>query len=187
LKVEPETPVLALDGACCVIGPVGDTAPALFAIERETLNGVVAGRAAQFAAGRHCARLALRQLGIEETAIPVGEGGAPQWPAGVTGSISHGADLAGAIVARSERYSGLGLDIERRGSVTSELHQIIFTGAERSARIDPELGALLFSAKESVYKAAFPRLRRWIDFTEVTISTPKMPDSARAPRPAAPI
>jgi enterobactin synthetase component D / holo-[acyl-carrier protein] synthase len=162
--------VLALDGACCVIGPIGDSTPALFAIERETLSGVVAGRAAQFAAGRHCARLALRQLGMEEIAIPVGEGGAPRWPAGVTGSISHGADLAGAIVARAARYSGLGLDIERRGSVTSEIHQIVFTVAERSAQIGPDLGALLFSAKESVYKAVFPQLRRWIDFSEVTIS-----------------
>lgn len=160
----------APDDVCCVIEPIGDAPRPLFAAERRMLGGgVVARRAAEFAAGRHCARRALRQLGVEPAAILIGEGGAPQWPPGVTGSISHGADLAGAIVSRSGRYSGLGLDIERRGSLTPELHRLLFTEGERSSPIDPDRGALLFSAKEAVYKAAYPLLRRWIDFTDVTI------------------
>jgi 4'-phosphopantetheinyl transferase EntD len=162
--------VFAPEDVCCVIEPVGDTAQPLLEAERQMLGrGAVARRVAEFAAGRHCARLALRELGIEAGPIPIGERGAPQWPAGVTGSISHGAELAGAVAARTTAYSGLGLDIERRGRLAPQLYRLLFTEQELAAPITPDLAVLLFSAKEAVYKAAFPLLRQWIDFTEVLI------------------
>lgn len=155
---------------CCAIERVGSATHPLFAVEREALGEVVARRVAEFGTGRHCARLGLRQLGVEPVALPIGGGGAPEWPEGLVGSIAHGADLAGAVVARSDRYLALGLDIELCGSVTPELHELLFTDAERNAPVDPALATLLFSAKEAIYKAAFPKLQRWIDFTEVTVS-----------------
>jgi 4'-phosphopantetheinyl transferase EntD len=157
------------DGICGASAPIGGEAYPSVAEELATLGPAAEQRAAEFVAGRHCARLALSQLGVEPTVILRGAKGAPSWPAGTVGSIAHGAGHAIAVVARSERYAALGFDIERRRGVTLDLHRLLFTAAEHAQAIEPDLATVLFSAKESIYKAVFPRLCRWIDFTEVTV------------------
>jgi hypothetical protein len=58
------------------------------------------------------ARAALSQLGLPPVAIPRHPSGAPIWPQGFAGSISHTNDLAATIMAQSPPIRGLGLDIE---------------------------------------------------------------------------
>ncbi len=71
-------------------------------------------RQAEYLAGRICAHEVLRQA-TGTPAIPtIGEDRAPCWPAGATGSITHGAGFAAAIAARREHWRGLGLDVEKR-------------------------------------------------------------------------
>lgn len=124
----------------------------------------VAKRQAEFLAGRVCAREALRRLNGSEVVPAVGADRAPQWPAGISGSITHGKNWAAAIVATSSDWRGLGLDVENLLSDerAARLQEEILTPAElrRASLLDPDqlghLVTLTFSLKESLFKALYP-------------------------------
>src|ERR1700761_3617241 len=71
----------------------------LFPDEEALLGRAVEKRRREFAAGRGCARRALAALGLPPAPLLPGEGGAPRWPDGVVGSITHCAGYAAAAVA----------------------------------------------------------------------------------------
>jgi 4'-phosphopantetheinyl transferase EntD len=112
-------------------------------------------RRRDFALGRACARAALAGLGYAEAVIAKGEDGAPLWPPGITGSITHTQGYAAALVG--ENFAGIGIDAERVGGVGRDLWPRLFSAAEQESlrsHPDPLLAAtLLFSAKEASYKA----------------------------------
>ena len=118
-----------------------------------------AKRRRDFALGRNCARAALKRLGQAGAAIGVGEGGAPLWPAGIVGSITHTDGYAAALVADARRFGGIGVDAERVGGVTQDLWPRLFDAAERDFLMALEdesravMATLFFSAKETAYKA----------------------------------
>jgi 4'-phosphopantetheinyl transferase EntD len=131
----------------------------------------VPSRRAEFVAGRRCARDALAVLGAASTTVPRGGDGAPEWPAGFVGSISHTADFAFAAVARAPQARGLGLDVERIARFeTTPITRLVATPDER-ARFDfsSEILAIVFSAKEAVYKCLYPMLRRVLGFDAVEL------------------
>lgn len=125
-------------------------------------------RAAEFATGRACARIALRQIGVEhaDRPIPADEQGAPVWPDGVVGSISHTAGWTGAVAARRGRHGGIasiGLDAEAAAPLPDGVLDVVASAAEQSAlahlargRADVPWDAVLFAAKEAAYKAWYP-------------------------------
>ncbi len=45
-----------------------------------------------------------------------GQRGAPRWPAGVVGSMTHCAGYRAAVVARADEVTSLGVDAERRAA-----------------------------------------------------------------------
>jgi 4'-phosphopantetheinyl transferase EntD len=140
--------------------------------EAAATTGMAPGRRAEFAAGRYCARLALARLGVTPVAIPVGPGRAPVFPPGVTGTISHAAGLAAAAVARSPCL--LGIDIEAALDLPAEVRPRVCSPAEL-ALAPPGLAAglwarVVFSAKESVYKAVAGTAGRFVDFDEVRVT-----------------
>jgi len=114
-------------------------------------------RRRDFALGRFCARAALTPLGFGQAVIPKAEAGAPVWPHGVLGSITHTKAYAAALAGRSQDFRFIGMDAERVGGIGQELWPRLFSGAEReqlSPAKDKSLKAtLLFSAKEACYKA----------------------------------
>jgi 4'-phosphopantetheinyl transferase EntD len=116
-------------------------------------------RRREFALGRACARAALAALGHDAVGIGRRENGAPLWPDGVVGSITHTSGYAAALVAKAEHFSGVGLDAERVGGVTSNLWPRLFDAAERDYlesldEAERKLAAtLFFCAKEAGYKA----------------------------------
>ncbi|MDE1167172.1 MAG: 4'-phosphopantetheinyl transferase [Pseudomonas sp.] len=121
----------------------------------------VAKRQAEYLTGRLCAREALRQLGQPNQVPPIGEDRAPVWPAGVSGSITHGSNWAAAIVAHSNAYRSLGLDMETllAAERAERLAGEILTAQElqRLPREQVALGVTLtFSLKESLFKALYP-------------------------------
>jgi 4'-phosphopantetheinyl transferase EntD len=130
-------------------------------------------RLAAFRLGRHCARMALKKQGLDNVELPLGLGRAPVWPYGFVGSISHTGSLALSAAAPSNVVSGLGIDVEKAGSLDLPLLEIICRPEEVAGLEEigpPEIAArLLFSAKESVYKCIWPRLRRYVDFLDVGI------------------
>jgi 4'-phosphopantetheinyl transferase EntD len=152
----------------------GDTA-ALLPAEAECLGRSIVSRAREFAAGRVCARRALREFGVDHVALLVGEQREPLWPAGFVGSITHTTGLCAAAVAERRRYAGIGLDVEIAGRVKPELWPKVCV-AEEAAWIAslPEseraaAATLIFAAKEAFYKAQFPLVREWVYFHDVCI------------------
>lgn len=129
------------------------------------LHGATSARRLQFLAGRFCALEALRRLEPRWTGSRIGraEGGAPVWPAGVVGSITHTDGFVSAAVARAEEMGGLGIDSE--GIVSTEqarqVSRLVAWPAElahaRAAGLDrTESLTLVFSAKEAIFKCLHP-------------------------------
>ncbi len=141
--------------------------------ERACTEGFGATRLATFSAGRYCARQALSGMGLQDLAIPTGADRAPVWPAGVAGSISHSAGLAGALVCATTHHPSIGMDIEHRRAVDATLWDIIFDRQEQeriSAAASPvDMATLYFSLKESYYKMQHPLTRRFLDFLDVRV------------------
>jgi 4'-phosphopantetheinyl transferase EntD len=115
-------------------------------------------RRAEFAAGRRAAHLALAHIGCKGTSVPRGEDGRPLWPAGVAGAITHTAATAIAVVGRSNDYRGIGIDLEiiddtligRAGALVCHPEELAWSDGDARRRV------MLFSAKESVFKALYP-------------------------------
>jgi 4'-phosphopantetheinyl transferase EntD len=148
----------------------------LFPEEAETLAQAVEKRRLEFTTVRHCARTALARLGVAPVAILPGERGAPQWPAGIVGSMTHCAGYRAAVVARSAQLATIGVDAEPHEALPPEVLTTVTVPEERerlellaAQRPDVHWDRLLFSAKESVYKAWFPLTGRWLDFEEASV------------------
>ncbi len=150
---------------------------ALFPEEEVYVLSAAARRKEEFSTGRWCARQALLDLGVPPSPILVGRWREPLWPAEVVGSITHATSLCAAVVAPSELWQGIGidvLDVQVAGQLLKDASGLFAQEEEkRSARavapasVDPH--ALLFSAKESAIKAVSGRLQRFVDFREVLV------------------
>lgn len=145
----------------------------LFPAERALIDRAVPGRRAEFAGVRWCARRALARLGRPAAAILPGESRAPCWPSGIVGSMTHCRGYRAAAVARATDLASLGIDAEVHDRLPDGVPALVTTLRERSmlralAGCLPGLhwDRVLFSAKESIYKAWFPLTGRWLDFTE---------------------
>jgi 4'-phosphopantetheinyl transferase EntD len=134
----------------------------------------VAKRRNEFVTVRHCARLALAELGLPPTPILKGDKGEPCWPTGVVGSLTHCEGYRGAVVARAAEVRSLGIDAEPHDVLPNGVLGAISLEAERA-----ELAALpdglhwdriLFCAKEATYKAWYPLTHRWLGFEDAHIT-----------------
>jgi enterobactin synthetase component D len=129
-------------------------------------------RRAEYLAGRHAAGAALQRLGSPVLQVGSGADGAPCWPAGVVGSITHSGDLAACSVAAASVLRALGIDAEHFPSpaVAGEVAPTIVGDVEqrllRALPLPLAQGlTLAFSAKESLYKALYPQVGRFFDFS----------------------
>ncbi len=75
----------------------------------------------EFAAGRQCARLALQRLGYPDAPLLSLPDRRANWPSGITGSITHCAGMAGAVVAPASKVRSLGVDVEVIDAVDEHL------------------------------------------------------------------
>jgi len=149
----------------------------LFPAEEALVAGAAAKRRREFATGRHCARMALAELGVAPAPVLRGEMGAPRWPAGVVGSITHCAGYRAAAVARASDVLTTGVDAEPDEDLPAGVLDLVALPGERerlrglaAAAPGPCWDRLLFSAKESVYKAWFPLTGRWLGFHDADIT-----------------
>ncbi len=149
----------------------------LFAEEQALIANSVEKRRNEFTTARVCAREALQTLGIAPAPILSGERGEPLWPRQVLGSITHCEAYRGAAVARAEEVLALGIDAEPNAALPDGLIADIARPEEiahlqRLQAHTPTVhwDRLLFSAKESVYKAWFPLTRRWLGFEDATVA-----------------
>jgi 4'-phosphopantetheinyl transferase EntD len=153
------------------------TGARLFTEEELVVERAVEKRRREFTTARVCARAALEKLGFPAAPIPTGERGEPLWPAGAVGSITHCDGYRACAVARSEEILTVGIDAEPHAALPVGLLADIARPEElaplrRLALEHPNVhwDRLLFSAKESVYKAWFPLAKRWLGFEDAAIA-----------------
>jgi enterobactin synthetase component D / holo-[acyl-carrier protein] synthase len=149
---------------------------ALFPAEQAAIANAVDKRRSEFATARACARAALAKLGLPPVPIVPGLRGAPQWPPGVVGSITHCAGYRASAVARDRDVITIGLDAEPHDKLPRGILAAVASDGEQArlaalaaVRPDTFWDRILFSAKESVYKAWFPLTRRFLNFEDAVI------------------
>ncbi|MCI0385679.1 4'-phosphopantetheinyl transferase superfamily protein [Streptomyces sp. CNQ085] len=147
----------------------------LFPQEEAVIARAVAKRRAEFTTVRACARDALAKLGHPPVPILPGERDAPGWPDGVVGSMTHCQGYRAAVVARAGEVAALGIDAEPDAPLPDGMLESIARPEDLAALAalptgGPAWGRLLFSAKESVYKAWFPVGRRLLDFQDASVT-----------------
>jgi enterobactin synthetase component D len=135
-------------------------------------------RRAGWVGGRVALRAALDAIGVGTSApLLATPRGAPILPAGAVGSVSHKSDLAVALAARAPTppEATLGIDVEVVRPFKHDIARHVLTAGERAA-LPPEGPARdtevlrLFSAKEAIYKALDPWVRRFVSFQEAEIA-----------------
>ncbi|QPP05415.1 4'-phosphopantetheinyl transferase superfamily protein [Streptomyces bathyalis] len=109
--------------------------------------------AEQHRAGRLATAAALRRAGSRVRTVGRRRDGAPKFPPGIAGSLTHTEDLAVAAVAPGAR--GVGVDLEPR-LPERRLHRFLLNEEERALLWrDGDRAGLrrLFAAKEAAFKA----------------------------------
>jgi enterobactin synthetase component D len=150
-----------------------DTLP-LHPEELATARALSPIRRIGFVGGRLAARLAAADAGLVIGPLRRDDRGAPMAAGGVAVSISHKSSMAVALVAPAGEWTvGVDLEIPRapRVDISSRVltaeEQDAITGLEGDARVAAVL--LRFSAKEAIYKAIDPFVRRYVAFDEVQV------------------
>ena len=98
-----------------------------------------------------------------------GNYGEPLWERGLVGSISHKQGHVAMWIGRSEDGFG-GVDLELCRKFSDGVIEKIADQSERSMFVSTQDSApLMFSSKESIYKALFPLVRKkfWFDAVRV--------------------
>lgn len=137
----------------------------------KTMKNSVVKRQAEFLAGRVLAKELLLQNGSFKNNVEIGNAREPIWPKGFIGSISHSDDVALVIISEKSNCKLIGCDIEPLVPVDvieeikltvllkEELH---FLYADNACK--QETFTLIYSAKESLYKALYPSVGFFFDF-----------------------
>ena len=131
-------------------------------------------RRREFAGARHCARQAMRRLGVDPAPVLRGEKGDPVWPRGLVGSLTHCDGYRAAVLGYSLQVRSLGIDAEPHDVLPEGVLPAVSLEPERdwlgSAGDDLHWDRLLFCAKEATYKAWFPLTKRWLGFEDAHIT-----------------
>lgn len=156
-----------VESSFCWFDPVGRSSEGP---SPRILDRVSEKRRREYQAGRLCA---FRALELADCAQPglleSGPDRLPLWPKGWRGSISHSAGLAVAAVARSVSCAALGVDVEMIVSdvVAAEIRHEIMSAEEHAllgAMDECTTTTIVFSAKESLFKALYPHAKMLFDF-----------------------
>lgn len=133
-------------------------------------------RKSDFLAGRYCAKKALASFGLLDFSIDVGPDRNPLWPNGLLGSISHTGHVATAVASNDRHLIGLGIDIESVicDCPMNETKAHVLTASEHSLfettlLSNNELFTVVFSLKESFFKAAYRLVNRYFGFEAMSV------------------
>jgi 4'-phosphopantetheinyl transferase EntD len=136
-------------------------------------------RKAEFRTGRACAREFLASFDADSCAtsgaIGFDEGGAPDWPEGFVGSISHKRGFCLVGMARRSALRAVGVDLEREGADAAFARDIA-TADELDALLrgppysPPQAASLMLAAKEAAYKCQYPLTRAILTWRDVVVS-----------------
>ncbi|WP_168798074.1 4'-phosphopantetheinyl transferase family protein [Pacificoceanicola onchidii] len=144
----------------------------------ERLSRAVDKRRAEYLAGRTLARLAQESLGHAPAQIPSADSRAPLWPDHLTGSISHArGHVACLLLPAAEGHPGIDIEAIATGSALEAITKTALCGVDGDHLTAAPLpysqaATLLFSAKETLFKALHPTVQRFFGFTAATLTAP---------------
>jgi 4'-phosphopantetheinyl transferase EntD len=154
----------------------------LLAEELAALGRVSEKRFREYSVSRTTARRALAKLGVAPVPVLSGPHREPLWPAGIVGSITHCSNYCAVAVARSGLFESIGIDAEIHAGLPPDVLGTIALEEEIEwIRAMPATGThwdrLVFSAKESIYKAWYPVTKSWLGFKDALVTI--NPESAK--------
>lgn len=126
-------------------------------------------------AGRIAATHALNALN-EPTLPGIGPNGEPLWPEGISGSITHSGTEAMAVALRGENaLVGIDYEVVLSENEAREIQDGIISSQEASVLMQTGYPfalalTLAFSAKESLFKALFPRVNAFMGFDSAYVT-----------------
>jgi 4'-phosphopantetheinyl transferase EntD len=180
IEVMPsEMQLLSLPGS---VVSIIEESPRSRSIDSKLAADLSSLRKSEFELGRSLGHRALTQAGWRadqdgldwRSTIPKNLDRSPNWPAGFVGSISHSDRWIWVAVSRAEEFASLGIDTE--GIVepqrATELQSSIGRDIEweRLAKLGMAENlafSLLFSAKESFFKLAYPLIGKFWEFHDL--------------------
>lgn len=165
-----EPPVVGVDSATELAHPLSEA-------ERQAIISAVPSRQAEFETVRACAAAALKLIGVPSVEIVPDAHRAPVWPAGVVGSLSHCEGFRAAAVARKGQIRSVGIDVEPNLPISeSTTSLLVLSAGEMSlcrslGQAAPAVSwdRLIFSAKESLFKAWWPLTTSWLGFDDAEV------------------
>ena len=142
----------------------------------DSIRWSVKKRQAEFIAGRYMAKLCLEALSVVDRDVLIGSHREPLWPEELTGAISHTRDRAVALVAEKAAHRFVGLDVENWFDVEtaeligSDIHDNgEFTLLREQGLNSAMATSIIFSAKESLFKATFPYIGHYFWFESARV------------------
>ena len=140
----------------------------------QAVDGFHPNRKQEFLLGRVCASKAY-ELCTGESLLKLtpNKDRSPAWPPTVVGTISHNQYWVGAAVAKKSKLLGIGMDFEVMGRTKISLSsQIRSPGDIKSlgSFSEEELLTLIFSCKESLYKALHPNVKIFFGFEDAAVT-----------------
>lgn len=148
----------------------------LYPEEQEYIRHAAPKRFHEFRTVRALAREGLAELGHARPPMVPGEWGEPMWPAGIVGSITHCDGYRAIVVAERAQVRSVGIDAEPNRPLPSSVYRKFSSALERDyvrrlEEVVPQVcgDILLFSVKESIYKAWFPMTHTRLRFDQVCV------------------
>ncbi len=141
--------------------------------ELAALGAASDARLREFSAGRVAARRAMHGINLPPADILVGRHRQPLAPAGVLISITHDQEYAVAAATVQSRWHGIGIDIAQADELPVNLHSMVCRGQDlenlREGETVGQRAKLIFCLKEALFKAIFPQVNDWMNFSQSEI------------------
>jgi len=142
----------------------------------KTISRAVTKRKAEYLSGRYAAIQALKELGVHTQEILIGDHRSPVFHQGIVASISHTNSTALCAAAFAKNIVHLGVDLEHilTPALTKEIEGSIISRIEKESIRCLSMPyehafSLIFSAKESLFKALYPNVKAYFDFSAAHI------------------
>ena len=134
-------------------------------------------RKEHYRSGRICAGEVLSKLGARgQPVLRDSQTREPLWPEGISGAITHSGNWAAAAAGKTSDVSGIGIDLEDlERQVDSRISRHVCIPEEQKWLQEcgedflEQYLKIIFSAKESIFKAFFPYSRTYLHFHDARI------------------
>lgn len=143
----------------------------------------VHSRQAEYLAGRYVAHYAIKAIGFPAIEIASGMNREPLWPNKLLGSITHTNSTALCAVAFKHECQYLGIDLARwiTNEVAKDISHLIIDNEERQLLGEPfsddnHALTMAFSAKESLFKALYPKVQAYFNFSAAKFESISLKD-----------